>query len=291
MKLNEINVRDPFVLTEKGKYYMYGSRGWELWELGTGLDVYVSDDLENWEGPIEVFTKPENFWADRNFWAPEVHKYRGSYYMFVTFKSETRCRGTQILRADNPLGPFLPHSNGPVTPEEWECLDGTFYVDKQGKPYIIFCHEWVQAVDGTVCALPLTDDLTAPAGEPRILFHASEPTWTGPVHWGELHGYVTDGPFVHRLDSGRLMILWASFHAGLYCQAMAFSDNGDVSGNWSHAAEPLYSADGGHGMVFRTREGQLKLTLHSPNDTPNERPLFFDVEEVNDILRVKEKEK
>ena len=102
MKRSEINIRDPFILTEGNKYYMYGSRGWELWELCTGLDAYVSSDLENWEGPIEVFTKPENFWADRNFWAPEVYKYKGSYYMFVTFKSETRCRGTQILRAESP---------------------------------------------------------------------------------------------------------------------------------------------------------------------------------------------
>ena len=288
MKRNEINIRDPFILTEDNKYYMYGSRGWELWELGTGLDAYVSSDLENWEGPIEVFTKPENFWADRNFWAPEVHKYKGSYYMFVTFKSETRCRGTQILRAESPLGPFLPHSNGPVTPEAWECLDGTFYVDKEGKPYIVFCHEWVQAGDGTICSLALTEDLTAPAGEPRVLFHASEAGWTDPVRWEELHGYVTDGPFTHRLSSGRLMILWASFRAGLYCQAMAFSDNGEITGNWSHAKEPLYSANGGHGMVFRTLEGQLKLTLHSPNDTPNERPMFFDVVEKNDILYVKE---
>lgn len=287
MKADEINIRDPFILTEDGKYYMYGSRGWELWELGTGLDAYVSDDLENWDGPIEVFTKPVDFWADRNFWAPEVHKYKGSYYMFVTFKSETRCRGTQILRADSPLGPFLPHSDGPVTPEAWECLDGTFYEDGRGMPYIIFCHEWVQSVNGTVCALPLSDDLRAPVGEPRVLFDAATPEWTDPVSWGELHGYVTDGPFVYRLESGRLMILWASFHKGLYCQAMAFSDNGEIDGNWLHAPAPLYMADGGHGMVFRALDGQLKLTLHSPNATPKERPLFLDVEEANDILRVK----
>jgi GH43 family beta-xylosidase len=290
MKLNEINIRDPFILTENDKYYMYGSRGWELWELCTGLDAYVSSDLETWEGPIEVFTKPENFWADRNFWAPEVHKYKDSYYMFVSFKSGTRCRGTQILRSDSPLGPFLLHSDGPVTPVEWECLDGTFYVDKEGRPYIVFCHEWVQAGDGTVCSLALTEDLTAPIGEPRVLFHASEAVWTDPVTWGKLRGYVTDGPFMHRLSDGRLMILWASFHKGLYCQAMAFSDSGEITGNWSHAKAPLYSADGGHGMVFRALDGRLKLTLHSPNDTLKERPMFFDVEETNNVLQVIEKE-
>ena len=27
MRLSEINVRDPFILTENGKYYLYGTRG------------------------------------------------------------------------------------------------------------------------------------------------------------------------------------------------------------------------------------------------------------------------
>ena len=119
MKLSDINIRDPFVLVDGGKYYLYGSRGQTASGIATGLDVYVSEDLVEWSDPIEAFTKPTDFWADRDFWAPEVHCYRGSYYMFVSFRSETAERGTQILKASSPLGPFLPHSNGPVTPREW----------------------------------------------------------------------------------------------------------------------------------------------------------------------------
>lgn len=43
------------------------------------------------------------------------------------------CRGTQILRADKPEGPFVPLSDGPVTPADWECLDGTLYVAADGR--------------------------------------------------------------------------------------------------------------------------------------------------------------
>ena len=144
MKRNEIHIRDPFVLTEDGVYYLYGTRGTESWgDHATGLDVYVSRDLESWEGPYVAFMPPEGFWADQNFWAPEVHKYRGGYYMFVSFKNAEKCRGTQILRADSPMGPFVVHSDGPVTPPDWEALDGTLYVDETGAPYLIFCHEWV----------------------------------------------------------------------------------------------------------------------------------------------------
>ena len=32
-----------------------------------GFDVYVSDDLKNWSEPIEVFKRPDDFWATLNF--------------------------------------------------------------------------------------------------------------------------------------------------------------------------------------------------------------------------------
>jgi len=165
MKLNEIHIRDPYVLVDDNKYYLYGTRADEIGNECSGLDVYVSEDLENWSKPIEVFTKPADFWADRNFWAPEVHRYDGNYYMFVTFQSETRKRGVQILKANSSEGPFLVHSDGPVTPEEWSCLDGTLYIEND-VPYMIFCHEWTQVGDGEMCAVELTADLKNSSGKP-----------------------------------------------------------------------------------------------------------------------------
>lgn len=61
----------------------------------------------------------------------------------------------------NIRDPFVPLSDGPVTPADWECLDGTLYVAADGTPYLVFCHEWLQVKDGEMCAMPLTPDLTA----------------------------------------------------------------------------------------------------------------------------------
>jgi hypothetical protein len=47
-------------------------------------------------------------------------------------------------------------------------------------------------------------------------------------------------------------------------QALAHSDNDDITGKWSVDKRLLYDQDGGHGMIFVTREGNLCLTLHSP---------------------------
>ncbi|HKL79927.1 MAG TPA: glycoside hydrolase family 43 protein [Mobilitalea sp.] len=284
MTLNEINIRDPFVLPYEGKYYMYGTRGATCWGECDGFDVYISDDLTTWSNPIEAFHKPEGFWADRNYWAPEVHRYKGSFYAFVSFKSADRCRGTQILKSNSPIGPFELHSDGPVTPAHWECLDGTFYLDADGQPYMIFCHEWVQVKDGQMCAVKLSLDLKAAISEPFLLFTASEPDWTRGVKNGP--NFVTDGPYVYQQDPNSLLLLWSSFSDDGYAQAIARSESGQVDGPWKHDKELLYSKDGGHGMIFRSNEGQLYLTLHTPNETLKEHPVFIRLNAKGDQITV-----
>ena len=285
MKRTDINIRDPFMLVHEGAYYLYGTRGETCWGPADGFDVYVSRDLENWDGPFVCFHNDGSFWADRNYWAPEVYFYQGAFYMFASFKHPDVHRGTAILRAESPMGPFVPHSDGCVTPKDWECLDGTLYISKAGKPYMVFCHEWVQAGDGEVNAIPLTDDLRAAAGEPRLLFHASDAQWCQVKHHSSgVSGCVTDGPFMWRTADGTLLCLWASFSEGGYTEAVAVSDNGEIDGHFTQV-EPLFMDDGGHGMVFRGLDGQLYLTLHSPNAHLEERPFFHPIADVGGRLK------
>ncbi|MCI3923927.1 glycoside hydrolase family 43 protein [Paenibacillus sp. TRM 82003] len=280
---DQIQMRDPFVLRvdAEGFYYLYGSTDKNIWTgPGTGFDVYRSKDLEAWEGPFPAFRPEPEFWADTNYWAPEVHAYRGKYYMFATFKTEGVRRGTQILIADHPIGPFRPHSDGPVTPRDWECLDGTLFVDDAGQPWMVFCHEWVQISDGTVEAIRLSETLDRAVGEPKTLFAASSAAWVEPVKSAKHgDGFVTDGPFLRRGRDGSLLMLWSSFKGGQYAQAIARSTSGGVEGPWVQEAAPLFESDGGHGMIFETFEGKLKLALHTPNKSPNERPIFIDLAE------------
>lgn len=274
MRLSEIHLRDPFILPDKGIYYLYGTRGATCWGRADGFDVYTSMNLTEWNGPFPAFTRPDGFWADRNFWAPEVHLYCGRYFMFASFKSGDQCRGTQILAADAPIGPFLPYSDGPVTPRDWECLDGTLYVEN-GTPYMVFCHEWLQVKDGEMCAMPLREDLRAAAGDPVVLFRASEPDWADK---GAEH-YVTDGPFLFRGPSGKLLMCWSSSRNGIYCQAISCSSNGLLLGQWRHHPKLLISRDGGHGMIFSSFDGQLFFICHQPNQHPLERPQLIKMEE------------
>ncbi len=291
LKNTDIHIRDPFVLpmAAEKQYYLYGTTGAQAWtSFATGIDYYTGSDLENWDGPFPAFRPPAGFWADRNFWAPEVHVYRGRCYMFASFKSEDARRGTQILAADSPRGPFLPISAGPVTPRAWECLDGTLFVDADDHPWIVFCHEWVQVGDGEICALRLSDDLVSAVEPPRLLFHASEAPWAQEINSKGRIGYVTDGPSLYRLTNGTLIILWSSFGSGGYTVGVARSASGDLLGAWQQEPEPLYAGDGGHCMVFRTFDGGLRLAFHRPNPTPDERPLFVPLREDGSSLAIVE---
>ncbi|WP_400244483.1 glycoside hydrolase family 43 protein [Niallia sp. JL1B1071] len=288
MKIDEINFRDPFILPVKseGKYYLFGTTGITTWEgKPDGLDVYSSDDLVNWEGPFPAFRPNKDFWADQNYWAPEVHEWNGKYFMFASFKSEDRRRCTQILVSDKPEGPYVPHGSEHFTPKEWECLDGTFYVDKKGVPWMIFCHEWVQIEIGKMCAVKLSEDLTEPVSDPIDLFRATDAPWVRPVK--EDHYFVTDGPFLYRAKNNELLMMWSSFGDKGYAIGLARSESGDVKGPWNHDDQPIFGKDGGHGMLFETFAGELKLVIHAPNDTPNERPMFFSVSEDNGTLSIK----
>lgn len=297
MKTNEIQIRDPFIVpvAAENSYYMFGTTDKDCWRgPGQGFDCYVSQNLEDWEGPIAAFRPTDSFWGKENFWAPEVHVLNGRFYMFASFKAERRYRATHILVADDIQGPYVPLTDEPSTPPDWQCLDGTLYVAGNGRPWMVFCHEWVQIYNGAVCALPLTADLKEAAGRPVFLFNASEAAWVQPVSDWDLdnpkHGFpanVTDGPSLHRLSNGTLLMLWSSFGSKGYAMGIARSESGEIDGPWVQEPEPLWAEDGGHGMIFKTFNGRLMLTFHSPNKTPDERPFFVELEETAVSLRLK----
>lgn len=283
MKLDEINIRDPFVLCENGKYYLYGTRAVDFGKHTKGFDVYVSEDLESWSSPQECFNS-SNYSLDREVnWAPEVHKYKGSFYMFATFTKENGLRGVYILKSEKPEGPFAPYSNGAVTPYQWECLDGTLYISKTGEPYLVFCHEHTQIIDGTVCYIKLSEDLKNSVGEPVYMFSGSSPDWADKKPEGE--HYITDGPFMFTTKSGELLLIWSTFIKGQYAQCVAKSDNGEIDGNFIHLP-PLITNDGGHGMIFKVND-KLMLTFHTPNKSLLERPTFRVLEDLGDSIAVK----
>jgi GH43 family beta-xylosidase len=303
IKNSEIRVRDPFILADKTTqtYYLYASienRTMDESE-GQGVEVYTSKDLQNWTAPKVVFQVPDDFWATQRVWAPEVHFYRGKYYLFTTFTSndtlntvaappspkwpKRNIRGTQVLVADTPEGPFIPFENKPHIRTDWMTLDGTLWVE-ENQPYMIYCHEWVQIEDGTIDVVALKKDLSGIQGDNQVLFNASEAPWVKPVREG--FGYVTDGCFLYRTTTGKLLMIWSSMGADGYAIGMVTSESGSVRGPWKHQEQCLFKNNGGHGMIFKTFDGQLVIALHQPNSSPDERMQIYKLKDTGDSLEL-----
>ncbi|MCV9389288.1 glycoside hydrolase family 43 protein [Reichenbachiella ulvae] len=306
LTLDEIRVRDPYIVAYEPTqtYYLYAQKQNRLdaIEDEVGVEVYRSKDLKTWVGPKSVFQAPEGFWGRQMVWAPEVHEYKGSYYLFVTFTSYDTLdtpgqstapqwkRGTQILRASHPEGPFELISKDSQTPPEWMCLDGSLWVEEE-TPYMVFCHEWAQIEDGTIDVIELSDDLAKAVSDSQVLFSATSIPWvrsladTGYKH----HGYVTDGNFIYETKNGKLIMIWSSFGPEGYALIQAVSDSGKIHGPWRQIEKPLFKAHGGHGMIFKTFEGQLMLSFHQPNSGKLERAQLFEIKDKGDHIALKDK--
>lgn len=320
--LSEFRAHDPFVLPVAADrtYRLYSGDARADGEH-PGVTVRTSTDLRTWSAPRCVFTVPQGSWADpaATPWAPEVHEWNGRYHLFTTlhqgatelpptrqggttitlgtddprWRLSPSARGTVVAVSDSPDGPFeLRDPNGPVPPADFMTLDGTLFVDDAGKPWMVYAHEWVQILDGTIEAVPLSDDLARAVGDPVHLFRASEASWHRTLRPGtvSLAPYVTDGPQLRRLPGGALAMLWSSYRPDTgegreYVQTWAISPSGELAGPWEQR-DVLVGGKAGHGMLFDTFDGPTMLILHRGMGTPVVRAELHEVRLTADTVEL-----
>ena len=273
-------LRDPCILVAGDTYYAYGSQ-WTCYRNSSGSLAGKWEKIEK-----EIAVDPPTCTGCK--WAPEVHAYKGSYYMFTTYSSSiTGHRGSTILKSESPEGPFVEITNGHLTPSDWDCIDATFYVDPDGQPWMVFVHEWTSTEDkvGRMAIAKLSDDLTHFISEPVEIFRADDPAWTD--------SNVTDGCWMYTTSEGKLLMIWSNFCSEGYCVGIAHPDNNKIDGNWIQEDTLLYSKsstgvyDGGHGMIFTGLDGITYLSIHSPNAAVGDRqekPVFIPLKEENGTL-------
>lgn len=283
MRREDINIRDPYVLVSGGKYYLYGTRSATCWGPADGFDCYVSADLEQWEGPVEIFHRPDGFWADRYYWAPECYELDGKFWLITTLGGEDRKKGIYILVSDSPVGPFSYYSR--LTPEDWCCIDGTLYISEEGKRWLVFSHSFEDDGCQDMCAVELKPDLSGAAAEPIVIFRVSDAPWAVPVPFAKaefgMDGdvYFSDGPCAVKMENGALAVIWSGWGNNGYAVGVAVSDSGSMEGPWRQEPTPIVPGGAGHGMRFTALNGKHYYALHSPNDKYMERPVFREIVE------------
>ena len=293
--LDSIRLSDPFILADKktATYYM----------TGTGGLLWKSKDLKKWTGPFHV-TKPDpNSWMGKNpmIWAAELHPYQGKYFYFATFTNRNikidtvkgnviDRRACHVLVSDNAAGPYVPMKDSIYLPANMPTLDANFWIE-DSKPYMIYCHEWLQNWNGTVEKIELKKDLSGSIGKGKILFRASDSPWSREKDdkGNDIPNKVTDGPFVFRTQTGKLGMLWTSWIYDVYTQGVAYSSSGTIDGPWIQEQQPITPPNFGHGMLFRTFEGKLLMTIHSHKKVEGRTiriPHLFEVDDSGDKIIV-----
>jgi len=295
--LDSIVLSDPCILADQ-KTQMY-------YMTGTGGMLWKSKNLKNWSGPYRITQTDPDSWMGPHpmIWAAELHPYKGKYYYFATFtnrdvKIDTVAeniierRASHILVSDQPDGPYIPMKDPTYLPPEKPTLDGTFWIDTDGKPYMIYCYEWLQALDGTIEKIELKPDLSGSIGEGKLLFRASDSPWSKEKdNNGNIKPHkVTDGPYLFRTGTGRLGMIWTSWVFDVYTQGVAYSESGTLDGPWIQEKEPITPPNFGHGMLFQSLEGKWLMSVHSHksiNGRFRRIPHLFEVDLSGDKLVVK----
>jgi len=304
LSFSELSMSDPFIYAEESTqtYYLTSSGG----------RMYKSKDLETWTGPYNIIDI-SGLWLEKAGFcaAAEIHKYGDKYYYLGTWSDHSDLieviprrynvphNQTYILAADSPEGPFRSIAVTPgydYEPRDWDCIDGTLYVE-DGHVYMVFVHEWTQIIDGTMDYIELSADLTSTISKkPVTMFRASEAPWclemngNGEATFGmKMPGWVTDGPQLFRTQTGKLGMLWSTWGEERYLQGICYSESGTIAGPWVQEPEPFLANNSGHGMLFRTFQGELRYIVHHAEGNGPRKPQLWNVDDSGDRLVLKER--
>src|SRR4051812_33541817 len=74
----DVLLADPFIYRDAKTYYLYGTAAPD------GLLVWSSEDLIHWQLRGHAYERTKESWGQNDFWAPELFKHNGKYYLHFT---------------------------------------------------------------------------------------------------------------------------------------------------------------------------------------------------------------
>ena len=279
------NIRDPFIILEADKYYLTGTIP-PFWDgKSPGVFLWSSDNLIRWkeEGFILHRSAAEdNSWFKDYWWAPEIHKKNGKFYLTVN------CRNDKLGIGQNPLIAISDRIDGNYTllnadepfftKENYEkglypCVDGNdanLFTDDDGKTYITTCSgKGIYLYEIDLQKMKLT-------GKPVVVVEASENGWDT----------KNEGQFIMKRED-TYYCFYSSFTRS-YEVGVAYSKN--IRGPWiKDEHNPLitpFGVDGlhhsGHNCVFSDKENRMWVAYHITFDNDHDTqflaidPIYFD---------------
>lgn len=267
------NIGDPYILYERGTYYLYATSHFE------GFYCWKSEDLLQWSEPIVCYRATEKSFGNHCFWAPEVYAFDGRYYLYYTaqwkrFEEEALRIGAAV--SERPEGPFEDvFDNQPMFDFQYGALDA--HILKDGaKNYLYYSRAGADHyVDGRkesdIYVVELGADYCSVVGEGKLIARP-EQLWERAENperqlWNE-------GPFVVKHQGRYHMMYSANYFASQdYGIGCAVSDS-PLGPFVKYENNPILASSGtlsgpGHNSVVKGKDGTLYCVYHAHTDFKN----------------------
>ena len=201
---------DPFVLSVDGTFYAYGTEPPVDGPLV--VPILRSDDLVHWTALGHALERPE-LRTERNYWAPEVAREDGRYYLYYSAGVEDRGHRLRVASADRAEGPFRDHGRALTAGDDPFTIDAHPFRDVDGQWYLYYARDFLDGERvGTALVVDRMLDMETLEGRPRTVLRASS-DWQLFARQRSMYGGVHDwhtleAPFVVRRN-GRYYCLYS----------------------------------------------------------------------------------
>lgn len=307
---------DPFVLNDgNGKYYMYGTGG----GAKDGFSVYASDDLKNWKNEGQVYHHDnKNGWGVGAFWAPEVYKRNGKYYLFYSAQwkhnptNEKENFKIGVAVSDRPTGPFIDLNNRPVFDPGYPIIDANVWFEN-GKTYLYYsrcCYKhpvksevadwarkkgWYNEIEESwVYGVEMKNDFSGVNGDPVLLLRPPVKMSNLKDEWesrsvtsNEVNRRWTEGSFIFK-HKGTYYMMYSANNFDGKNYAIGYATAKSPLGPFTKAANnPVLQKNSlvsgtGHNSITYSADGKQMLCVYHGRTaaTGHQRLVFIDRMEV-----------
>lgn len=269
----ELFFADPTVYVENGKYYLTGTGGSGN-AASAGFAVLESTDLENWTVPAGVqgethmiLSKGGRAFGTHGFWAPQLFKENGTYYLTYTANEQTVLTQSNML-----LGPYTQAEIKPIDGTE-KNIDSYIFKDDDGKHYLYHVrfdngnYLWVAEFD-----------LEKGGIKPETLtkcFDQTEPWEATPAYES---APIMEGPTVIKLKD-KYYLFYSANHFMNIDYAVGYAVADSPYGPWIKQRDsPIIHRTivgehgSGHGDLFEGLDGHLYYVYHVHYDEEKATP-------------------
>lgn len=291
IQTNITDIGDPVIIFEDDTYYMFATT-----PDCASFHYFTSKDGINFKDEGIALAFDDSFGIDR-FWAPEVYKYNGKYYLFYSAGAKDGLMHIQVAIADKIIGPYKDINKEPlINIKDKSTIDAHLFIDDDGKKYLFFSMDCsTNIIDGKhisqLYACTLNDTLDKVTSDYIFISSPTRP-WeliSGP-EW-----FWNEGPYILKHNNKYYLTYSTNCYCTKYYSVGCYVSNNILGPYTNMVDEPILSyidedkiSGPGHNAFFIDKDGSLKISFHIhtyfDNPSGNRRACYCGAHFENDKL-------